>query len=69
MPQAEIFSVLSRADATAVAFVCNILQNIDMYNLGRPLIRDVLVCLILEVPVTNWAAQSLQYQPYRRWNM
>ena len=28
-----------------------------VYNLARPLIRDVLFSFHLEVPVTNWAAQ------------
>ena len=27
------------------------------YNLGHPLIRDVLFCFLSEVLVTNWAAQ------------
>ena len=27
------------------------------YNLGRTLSRDVLLCFLSEVPVTNWAAQ------------
>jgi len=27
------------------------------YNVGHPLIRDVMFCFLSEVPVTNWAAQ------------
>ena len=37
-----------------------------MYNVGRPLIHDVLLCFLLEVLVTNWgytvAAVSAQRQ-------
>ena len=40
-----------------------------IYNLGRPLIHVVLFCFLLEVPVTNWAAQQLHYQPNGRCNM
>ena len=32
-----------------------------MYNVGRPLIRDVLFGFLWEAPVTSWAAQLLQY--------
>ena len=31
--------------------------NFTTYSLGRHLIRDVLFCLLSEVPVTNRAAQ------------
>ena len=30
---------------------------VKLYNLGPPLIRDVLFCFLPEVPVPNWAAQ------------
>ena len=33
------------------------------YTVGHPLGRDVLLCFLSEVPVTNWAAQYLLYQP------
>ena len=41
-------------------------QQWELYNLGRPLIRDVLLCFL---SVTNGAAQKLQYQPNGQWNM
>ena len=31
------------------------------YTVGHPLGRDVLLCFLSEVPVTNWAAQYLLY--------
>ena len=40
-----------------------------MYTVWHPLSRDVLFCYLSEVPVTNWAAQWLQYQLNGRWNM
>ena len=36
---------------------------------GHPISCDVYFCFLLEVPVTNWAAQQLQYQLNGRWNM
>ena len=39
------------------------------YTVGRPLSRDVLLCFLSEVLVTNWEAQELQYQPSGQWKM
>ena len=39
---------------------------VELYTPGRPLSCDVLFCFLSEVPVTNWAAQYLQFQPNGR---
>ena len=44
-------------------------EHCDVYNVGRPLIRHFLFSPLLEVLVTNLAAQLLQYQPSSRWNI
>ena len=50
--------------ATYVAILAS-----DFTQWGVQLSRDVLFCFILEVSVTNRAAQCLQHQPNGRWNM
>ena len=35
----------------------------------HPLSREILFCFGYEVPVTNWDAHELQYQPTGQWNM
>ena len=39
---------------------------VELYTPGPPLSRDVLFCFLSEVPVANWAAQHLQFQPNGR---
>ena len=42
---------------------------VELYTPGRPLSRYVFLCFLSDVPVTNWAAQQLQFQPNGQWNM
>ena len=39
------------------------------YTVWRLLGRDVLFCFLPEVPVNNWAAQELVYQPNGQWKI
>ena len=54
-PVAE--AVLSKMAVVSDEVCLNMMQVWPMYNLRRPLIRDVLFCFLSVVAVTNWAAQ------------
>ena len=47
----------------------SLIDSKTLYTLGHPLSRDVFFSFLLEVPVTKWVAQLLQYQPNRQRNM